>query len=91
MDSNSEDNAVVFDASGQVHRIDSNICPGIKTVYNPENLVCATLDWEHVSDNPTYEQHHDMFMRFYHAETYELVDLDGLHPFCLVSQFNADE
>ena len=53
-DSNSEDNAAVFAASGQVHHIDSNVCLRINTVSDPENLVYATLDWEHVRNDPTY-------------------------------------
>ena len=60
-DSNSKDNAAVFVASGQVRCIDSNIYLGINTVANPENLVYATLNWEHVSDDSTYQRHHDMF------------------------------
>ena len=52
-ESDSEDKAAVFAASGRVCRIDSNVYLGINTVSDPENLVCATLDWEHVNDDPT--------------------------------------
>ena len=54
-ESNSESNAAVFAASGQVRRIDSNVYLGINTVSDPENLVHATLDWEHVSDDPMHK------------------------------------
>ena len=52
-DSNSEDNDAV--SSGWVYHIDSNIYLGINMVSYPENLVYATLDWEHVSDDPMYK------------------------------------
>ena len=81
----------MFAASARVHHIDSEICLGINTMSNPENLVCATLDWEHVNDDPTYKRHHDMFTRFFDSETCELLDPDGLHPFCLASKLNADD
>ena len=31
-----------------------------------------------------------MFTRFFDVETCELMDPDGLHPFCLASELNAD-
>ena len=89
--SNSEGNASVFAASGQVRHIDSNVHLGINTVSNPENLVGATLDWEHVSNDPVCKCHHDMFTHFHDAESCELMDPDGLHPFCLASKLDADD
>ena len=44
-----------------------------------------------MGNDPVYRHHHDMFMRFYDAETCELVDPDGLHSFCLASKLNADD
>ena len=32
-----------------------------------------------------------MFTRFFNAKTCELMDPDGLHPFCLVFKLNADD
>ena len=90
-ESNSEGNAAVFATSGQVCRIESNVFLGINTVSNPENLVYTTLDWEHVNDDPMHKQHHDMFTHFFDAETCQLMDPDGLHPFCLASKLNADD
>ena len=88
--SDSEGNAAVFAASGQICRIDGNVYLGINTVSDPENSVYANLDWEHVNNDPTHKQHHDMFTCFFDAETCELMDPDGLHPFCLASKLNAD-
>ena len=79
-----------FAASWQVYQIDSNISLGINTVSNPENLVYATLDCKHMGNDPVYKCHQDMFTYFCDTETCKLVDLDGLHPFCLASKLNAD-
>ena len=43
-----------------------------------------------MKDNPTYKRHHDMFTCFFNSETCELLDPDGMHPFCLASKLNAD-
>ena len=91
VNSNSGDSAAVFVASRQARRIDSNICLGINTVSNPENLVYATLDWEHVSNDLVRKHHHDMFTPCHDAETCKLVDPDGLHPFCLASKLNTND
>ena len=90
-ESDSENNAAVFAASGRVRHIDNNVHFGVNTVSDPENLVCTTLDWEHMNDDPTHKQHHDMFTCFFDAETCKLMDPCGLHPFCLASKLNADD
>ena len=80
----------MFTASGQVCCIDGNVHLGINSVSDPENLVCATPDWKHVSDDPTHKQHCDMFTHFFDEETCELMDPARLHHFCLASKLNAD-
>ena len=73
-----------------MHGINSDICLGINTVSDSENLVFSTLDWDHVSNDPVCEHHHVVFTCFHDAETCQSVDPDGLYPFCLVSKLNAD-
>ena len=74
-----------------VRRLQSNNFYGINTVTNPENLIYATLDWENVSDDPMFQAFHDKFTRFLDQETCELLDPEGLHPFCLASKMQSED
>ncbi len=74
-----------------VRRVQSTDFLGVNAITNPDNLIYATLDWEKVSDDPLFCAFHDMFTRFYDAETCELQDPDGIHPFCLASKIQSQD
>ena len=42
-------------------------------------------------DDPSFKKYHDIFTRFFDTETCELVDSDGLHPFCLASKMQSED
>jgi hypothetical protein len=49
------------------------------------------LNWEAVDQEDEFKRFHDIFTRFFDDATCELLDPDGIHPFCLASKMSSED
>ena len=74
-----------------VREIMSPIFSHIEYISDPDTLAMATLDWEHVSDDPYCQYFDEIFTTFYDEETMTILDADAIHPFALASKLHNED
>jgi len=72
-------------------KISSRQFSQVQHITDPNNFIYATLNWENVYKLDDFKRFHDILTRLYDNKTYELVDSDGLHPFCLASKMSSED
>ena len=81
-----------FSAGPEYRPVTSRLFSHIRAIQDSKNLICATMDWEKVTNDPLYQQFHRVFSLYVDAKTKELLCPDqAIHPFSLSAKMDSDD